>query len=521
MKHWLVSASLTVAALLTSSSAHADPLRLLVAVSTASGAPGELPLHHAADDARQVKTVLTSLGGFTSENAILLTDPTLGELEATLARVRGLAQAHRPEEVTFVFYFSGHGDRERIHLGGEALDVATLAAEVRAVPAGLRVLVTDACRTYPTRMKGATTEPGFAITSPSSAPGSGVVWLFASGDGEPAQESDELHGALFTHYWVDALRGAGDSNGDGRVTVAESYDFAYSQTLLRSARSSGVLQHPAAIFDLRQAAPVFLTNTSDGHTALRFPPGADTRYLVYAIGSRVVVGELWASAERDMVLALPPGRYLVERRAGETAAALEITVTRGVVRSLGAADFRLVPGEQLASKGGEMVLRPDELSIAGGVRTSRLVPLQAEGTARYAHVWGRWALEAGFTAGHGEHSTSAEHVTLSSYAVDAALGPRVRAGDWTFSFALGAQASLLHESLLRTDAARLAGVYPTGQSDVAFAPGAELRAGARYALSSAFWTKLEGSGALLFPKLDGSIGPYPEARATVGVGVSF
>jgi uncharacterized caspase-like protein len=69
----------------------------------------------------------------------------------------------------------------------------------------------------------------------------GLVWLFASDTGEAAQESDELRGALFTHYWVSGLRGAADANGDGRVTLAESYDFAYSQTLYRSAQSSGVL----------------------------------------------------------------------------------------------------------------------------------------------------------------------------------------------------------------------------------------------------------------------------------------
>jgi hypothetical protein len=52
----------------------------------------------------------------------------------------------------------------------------------------------------------------------------GVVWLSASETGEAAQGSDELRGALCTHYWVNGLRGAAD--GDGRVTLAESYDFA-------------------------------------------------------------------------------------------------------------------------------------------------------------------------------------------------------------------------------------------------------------------------------------------------------
>jgi hypothetical protein len=174
-----------------------------------------------------------------------------------------------------------------------------IAARARSVPAGLRVLVTDACRSFPSRFKGVTTEPGFAIATPSTS-ADGVVWLFASGEGEPAQESDELEGALFTHYWVSSLRGAGDANGDGQVTLAESYDFAYSQTLLRSGRSTGVLQHPSAVFDLHEAAPIVLTKTFASGTVLRMPRAADAHYLVYSVGSRTVLGELWGSGDREV-----------------------------------------------------------------------------------------------------------------------------------------------------------------------------------------------------------------------------
>ena len=197
---------------------------------------------------------------------------------------------------------------------------------MRSVPAGLRLLVTDSCRTFPTRSKGVTTEPGFAVATGQTNPGSGVVWLFASGEGEPAQESDELEGALFTHYWVSGLRGAADANGDGRVTLAESYDYAYGQTLLRSAMGSGALQHPAAIFELRAAAPVVLTSTVDGATALRFPRTDDTHYLAYALGAKAIVGEIWGSADHDATLALAPGRYLVERRTPAGSGAVEVAL---------------------------------------------------------------------------------------------------------------------------------------------------------------------------------------------------
>ncbi len=68
----------------------------------------------------------------------------------------------------------------------------------------------DACRS--TRAKGMSGEEGFAISLGSPAGSSGLAWLFASADGEAAQDSDQLGGALFTHAWVTGLRGAADAN---------------------------------------------------------------------------------------------------------------------------------------------------------------------------------------------------------------------------------------------------------------------------------------------------------------------
>jgi caspase domain-containing protein len=520
MNRWLRAAALA-ASLATSSPAVADPLRLLVAVSNSNGAPGELQLHHAADDARQVGAVLTSLGGFRPVDVSVLDDPTLADLDAAIEHASVRAATHAPEEVTFVFYFSGHGDRDRIHLGKETLDMAALSARVRAVPAGLRVLVTDACRTYPTRTKGMSTEPGFEITSsPTNA--SGVVWLFASGEGEPAQESDELRGALFTHYWVSALRGAGDANGDGRVTVAESYDFAYSQTLFRSARGSGVLQHPAAIFDLRAAAPVVLTSTADGATLLRFPRAADAHYLAYAIGSRAVVGEIWGSAEHEATFALPPGRYLIERRTDAGAAGVEVTLSTGETRSLGTADFRALPEEELASKGGEAVLRPDEIEIAAGVGASRLETVGELVSLRYAHSWGAWAFGLGVTGALGSGNTSAENVQLTALGGDATLERRWRAGGWTAGLGGGVEADVIGQMLTRTDAARVAaGGYPTTEHYEALAPGPIVAARLRLGITQALWAELGLRGAVLFPELDGTVGPLWTVEGGVGVGVSF
>jgi hypothetical protein len=514
-------AAVLLASLGLSAGARADPVRILIAASHARGAPGELPLRHAAADAGNVERALTALGDFSRDDAILLTDPTLADLDTAFQRARAIASAHAPGEVTFLFYFSGHGDRDRIHLGDETVAMTDIASRARSVPATLRVLVTDACRNYPSRFKGITTEPGFAIATPSAS-ADGVVWLFASGEGEPAQESDELEGALFTHYWVSSLRGAGDANGDGQVTLAESYDFAYSQTLLRSARSTGVLQHPSAVFDLREAAPIVLTKTFGSGTVVRLPRATDAHYLVYSLGSRTVLGEMWGSGDREVAFALPPGRYLVQRRSPTGSGAIDFALAGGEIKSLSSSDFRPVQEEQLASKGGAVVLRPSEIGVEVEGAATRLATFGGVLGVRYAHRWDEWSVSLGVAGGHGAETTSAEQVKVDSLGADLLVERRVPLGGGSAGIGAGGEADVLWQSLERIDAARVAAAgYPTTQWFTGLAAGPVARVHLRWSVSPAAWVDVSARGGALFANLQGSLGALWTARAGVGTGVSF
>src|SRR5260370_40151491 len=219
----------------------AEPLRVLVAARRAEGLETERPLRHTLEDARRVRDVFLPLGGVRPKNALLLDAPTPAQLDAALDRARAIAQTHRPDEVTLVVYFSGHGDHESIHLGRSVMPLAELQARISAVPATFKIVLVDAWRSVELRPKGVSTEEPFAISLSSGPPATAAVWLHASADGEAAQESDQLGGAVFTHYWTDGLRGAADTHGDARRTLSESYDFAYGGTLFHPARGSGGL----------------------------------------------------------------------------------------------------------------------------------------------------------------------------------------------------------------------------------------------------------------------------------------
>ena len=195
-------AAAVIAAILASwtTVAGAEPVRILVAVGHSEGRGDEKPLKHTRDDASRVRDVLRSRGGVGADAATVLANPTAAELTAALGRVEAIARAHRPEEVTLFFYFSGHGDGRAMHFGRESVPFVDLAAQFGKIPARLRVVITDACRSSDlVREKGGVLEPAFVVNVDEMKSASGAVWIHASSDGESAQESDVLGGAVFTH----------------------------------------------------------------------------------------------------------------------------------------------------------------------------------------------------------------------------------------------------------------------------------------------------------------------------------
>ncbi len=394
-----VTAFVLTAASTWCSVARAEPVRILVAAGHKLGLAAEHPLKYADTDAARVRDVLVAFGGVKPEHTFVLAEPTRAQLLAAFEKGADEAKKHKPEEVTLVFYFSGHGDREALHLGDERVLLTEVAAKLEQVPAALRIAITDACRT--TRDKGFVQDEPFTISTTTSTQATGQVWLHASSDGEAAQESDELRGALFTHAWLNGLRGAADANGDARVTLDESFAFAYSQTLIRSAKSSGVMQKPEAVVNLHELSPVVLTQTAPRMSTLSLPIAKDTHFLVYAGAAKSVVSELWGSADRRIALAVPPGSYVVQRRLGATGGMAQIAVVAGEERKLEERDFATSTLDAVASKGdADVIAAParathHEIEAGYDAGADTRTGLVHGPRGGYAYAWGKLALSIG------------------------------------------------------------------------------------------------------------------------------
>ena len=390
MKASLLSFVLLGALLARASSAFAAPVRILIAAGASTGLESDGPLTYPKDDAAGVSDVFTSLGGVTPDHTILLPEVTKETLFGALDRAEATARQYAPSDVTVIVYFSGHGDRDALHVRGESIPTASLSSRIEAIPAALRIVVIDACRTTdPARAKGMTVGPGFGVSLSGQSATTGTAWFYASADGEAAQESDEMGGAIFTHFWLAGLRGAADANGDGRITLDESFAYAYNQTLLRSARSGGVLQRPQAKLDLTESGPFVFTEVAGNRAQLEFPRDADALYLVYAVGSQSVVAEVYGLPDRALRIVLPPGRYIVQKRVGSQGAAVEIALQGGATYVLAPDAFRPFHAEALAQKGG-MVVHPWSVELVDSAMTGREVDVGDELALHMARreTWG-------------------------------------------------------------------------------------------------------------------------------------
>src|SRR5438477_2605904 len=246
----------------------AAALTLLVAVTPAPGAdparrpagdqfallvgvrkyhPNELrDLPYAEADVEDLGKTLRA-AGYPPENVVLMTQsaaakdlrfaPEAGKIRSELK----LLLQNRNRDDTILIAFAGHGvqfqkDDEAYFCPADArlADRATLVSlsevyqELERCPAGVKVLLVDACRNDPLadHSRSRNTVQLESSTRPSVAePPAGVVALFSCSKGERAFEHEELKHGVFFHYVIEALQGQAAPEGETDVTVGdlESY----------------------------------------------------------------------------------------------------------------------------------------------------------------------------------------------------------------------------------------------------------------------------------------------------------
>ena len=285
--------------------------RFALIVGASQGGPDRVPLRFTASDAAAMRHVLSDLGGLGDAGTVVLIDGGRAALRDGFERVKKLvAAAHAPGARTeMIFYYSGHSDETGLLLGLERVSYPEVRAWVDETGAEVRIAVLDSCASGAlTRGKGGVHRPPFLVDNSSAA--RGHAYLTASAENEAAQESDRLGAAYFTHYLVSGLRGAADVSHDGRVTLSEAYQYAFTETLARTQQSRGGPQHASYDFQLAGKGDLVMTDLRATSASLVLPPELSGRLFVRDAQGQLIA-EVHKLPSQPIELGLPPGRYRV------------------------------------------------------------------------------------------------------------------------------------------------------------------------------------------------------------------
>jgi hypothetical protein len=192
--------------------------------------------------------------------AEVLRDPEIGGFDQVTALVdqpsttvrRAISSffVEKGRDDLLVLYFSGHGirddrgqlflavkDTEHKLLRGTAIPATFITEEMDNSYSKRQVLILDCCHSgaFTEGMKGA---PGLSVGTASAFEGTGFgrAVLTATDSTQYAWEGDQVTGqaenSVFTQYIIQGLRtGVADTDGDGRITLDELYDYVYEQVV--------------------------------------------------------------------------------------------------------------------------------------------------------------------------------------------------------------------------------------------------------------------------------------------------
>ncbi len=303
-----------------------------IVVGSNDGGPGQEKLRYAEEDARRMGAFLSEMGGYAKSSIDIVVAPTPDAVRARVDALQTKIQADLAagKKTRVLFYYSGHARATALDLGNAQLPLAELRARLFAVPAHLTVVVLDACQSGAfSRVKGATPAADFSFNSKNQLDASGVAVLASSSGSELSQESEALRGSYFTHHLLVGMRGAGDTNKDGQVSIDEAYRYAYHQTLLATAETAVGGQHVSLEVDLKGHGEVPMSYPRAATSAIVLPATLEGKTLVEDKRAKAVVAETYKAKGAAVRIAVAPGEYQELVRRGSQLSRCQLTAGSG------------------------------------------------------------------------------------------------------------------------------------------------------------------------------------------------
>jgi hypothetical protein len=109
------------------------------------------------------------------------------------------------------------------------------------------------------------------------------------------------------------LRGAGDVDHDGAITVSEAYQYAYAQTVRSTLLTRGGPQHPSFRYAVEGQREPILTWLGNG-ARLTLRALEDGEFVLFDDQESRVIADVHVEQDRQARITLAPGHYVVRKR---------------------------------------------------------------------------------------------------------------------------------------------------------------------------------------------------------------
>ncbi len=275
----------------------------------------DVHLKYSETDAQKMASIFSDYGELEEENMEMLLSPTKKQIVNAFSRLGEKLKSESTateNNSVFIFYFSGHGDRNKMKLGSSFMTYPEFNELFDAFPAKVKIGFFDACASGGIiRNKGVNVIEPIRIKKKVTAEGS--VLISSSAHNELSHESDELGGSFFTHYFVNGLRGAADISGDYKVSLMEAYHYAYNNTLIQSQTLWGSSQHPNAQFKMKLEGDLILTNLNENNTGVILDSKLRGSFTI-ANSHQEIIADVEKTNSNKVLIALNAGDYTVYQK---------------------------------------------------------------------------------------------------------------------------------------------------------------------------------------------------------------
>jgi serine/threonine protein kinase len=236
---------------------------LLIGVGAYRHADRIEPLRFARRDAKALGRLLADPAtcGFPPEQVVCLTDGRARRDRVVSRLSKWLPEQGKGAELVFL-YFAGHGAVGRVGQNEEGYllpydadpdDVVTrgiamtdLARWIGGIEAKAVVVCLDCCHAgrILERQPGSARDLELRPALLQAIAGKGRFFLESCDEGQKSLECDDLKHGLFTYHLLRGIAGAGDRDGDGRVGLAELFNYVSAAVAKDAREKFGCEQKP-------------------------------------------------------------------------------------------------------------------------------------------------------------------------------------------------------------------------------------------------------------------------------------